>query len=64
MGPLRAHVSAAPLKHNLGAVRLLDLAGSPRSCERGPVEAREEWHCDRQVVDCSPRSCERGPVEA
>ena len=36
---------------------------SPRSCERGPVEAGLPVLGPQQPA-ISPRSCERGPVEA
>ena len=60
---LRAHVSAAPLKHVRDASSADRFRHSPRSRERGPVEARRPG--SRSICrTCSPRSRERGPVEA
>ncbi len=60
---LRAQLSAAPLKPHFSFSLFCVLFLSPRSIERGPVEAG--WHgvCNSAGV-WSPRSIERGPVEA
>src|SRR6266567_3950336 len=60
---LHAQVSVAPLKRRPAKHLDDDIRDSPRSGERGPVEARKQfWYVTPKA--CSPRSGGRGPVEA
>ncbi len=61
--PLRAQVSAAPLKPGVLAHSTTAWHAPPRSSERGPVEAGLRKLIKPPVAD-PPRSSERGPVEA
>ncbi len=60
---LRAPRSAAPLKHSAPLCTRWCSAGSPRSQERGPIEATMS-HEPAAHSGASPRSQERGPIEA
>ncbi len=59
---LRVHVSAAPLKGKIVAMVSICRGGSPRSCERGPIEGFLSEVFPLFLLS-SPRSCERGPIE-
>ena len=60
---LRALRSAAPLKLAQSVLRRDEQRLSPRSSERGPVEASISRQ-GKEGAGLSPRSSERGPVEA
>ena len=61
--PLRAQLSAAPLKPVFVRHAHRPRQVTPRSIERGPVEA--PFGGDKQLeTGATPRSIERGPVEA
>ena len=60
---LHALTSVAPLKHDGPEEIQAALNTSPRSHERGPVEAGHK-ELAATVLGISPRSHERGPVEA
>ena len=61
---LRAHMSAAPLKRGKRSSVKARMLGTPRSHERGPVEAEKLGVFVDAFNDDTPRSHERGPVEA
>ncbi len=62
--PLRGLTTAAPLKQDAVFFDARREFVSPRSHDRGPVEAHSHA-CESQACDAiSPRSHDRGPVEA
>src|SRR5438094_167856 len=61
---LRGLTTAAPLKRRSRVATHARCATSPRSNDRGPIEAQKIAATEGAALVGSPRSNDRGPIEA